>query len=35
VKKGWQAEQISVLINSCVDPVFQVLPQAQVTVASG
>jgi hypothetical protein len=33
VKKGWQAEQISVWISAWVDRVSKVLPQAQITVA--
>jgi hypothetical protein len=35
VKKGWQAEQTSVRIIFLVEPVVQVLPQAQITCASG
>ena len=34
VKNGWQAEQMSVLISSCVDLVTNVLPHAQVTLHS-
>ena len=34
VKNGWHAEQMSVLISSCVDLVINVLPHAQVTLHS-
>jgi hypothetical protein len=33
VKKGWQAAQMSVWISACVERVWKVFPQAQVTVA--
>jgi hypothetical protein len=33
VKNGWQAAQMSVWISACVERVWKVLPQAQITVA--
>jgi hypothetical protein len=33
VKKGWQAEQMSVWISACVERVTKVFPQAHFTVA--
>lgn len=35
VKRGWQLEQISTLISDWVDPVSQVFPHTQVTLALG
>jgi hypothetical protein len=35
VKKGWQALHMSVWISGLVEPVVQVFPHAQITLAFG